>query len=75
MELENIMDFGKIGFKCGVEIHQQLSTHKLFCECPSIVHDDNPDIKVDRRLNISAGETGIVDTSAKYEKEKTSFFT
>ena len=25
------MEYSKLGFKCGLEIHQQLDTGKLFC--------------------------------------------
>jgi len=45
------LDYEKINFKCGIEIHQQLDTHKLFCNCPSIIRDDKPDIIVKRRLS------------------------
>ncbi|MBW2992478.1 Glu-tRNA(Gln) amidotransferase subunit GatE [Candidatus Woesearchaeota archaeon] len=62
------MDYSKLGFKCGIEIHQQLETHKLFCSCPSIVHDKNPDIKIIRKLRAAAGETGEVDIAAAYEQ-------
>lgn len=64
------LDYKKLGFKCGIEIHQQLDTGKLFCRCPSIVHDSNPDISVMRKLRASAGETGDIDAAAKYEHEK-----
>ncbi len=68
------MDYPKIGFKCGLEIHQQLDTHKLFCNCPSIVRDDNPNVLIKRRLRAVAGETGKIDTAAKYELEKNKEF-
>jgi len=58
------------GFRCGIEIHQQLETHKLFCSCPSIVHDKSPDIRFQRMLRAVAGETGMVDAAAMYEKKK-----
>ena len=33
-----------IGFKCGLEIHQQLLTEKkLFCRCPAGYRNDRPD--------------------------------
>lgn len=64
------LDYKKLGFKCGLEIHQQLETHKLFCNCPSIVHDSNPNIKIKRKLRAVAGETGKVDAAAAYEIKK-----
>ena len=64
------LDYAKLGFKCGIEIHQQLDTLKLFCNCQSIVHDSNPDIIVKRRLHAVSGETGRIDNAAAYEKSK-----
>lgn len=59
------MDYKKLGFKCGIEIHQQLETHKLFCNCPSLVNDENKsDIFFERKLRAVAGETGVVDAAA-----------
>lgn len=68
------MDFNSLGFKCGIEIHQQLETHKLFCSCPSIVHDENPSITIRRKLRAVAGETGNIDNAAKYEQNKNKLF-
>jgi len=53
--------------KCGIEIHQQLDTHKLFCECPSILRNDEPKFEVMRKLHAVAGESGEVDVAAKHE--------
>jgi Glu-tRNA(Gln) amidotransferase subunit E-like FAD-binding protein len=53
--------------KSGIEIHQQLDTHKLFCECPSILRNDAPNLEVKRKLHAVAGESGEVDVAAKYE--------
>jgi len=64
------MDNKKLGLKSGIEIHQQLDTHKLFCNCPSELRDDEPDIKVKRKLYAVAGETGKVDVAAAYEQTK-----
>ena len=64
------MDYKKIGLKSGIEIHQQLETHKLFCKCPSILRKENPDIEVRRRLYALAGETGKIDVAAAYEQSK-----
>lgn len=64
-------DYSKIGFKCGIECHQQLETHKLFCNCPSLVNDPSaPDIIFERKLRASAGETGKVDLAAQHEMSK-----
>ncbi len=60
-------DYNKIGFKSGLEIHQQLDTHKLFCSCPSILRSDEPNFIVKRNLHAVAGESGKVDEAAKYQ--------
>jgi len=26
-----VLDYAELGFKCGIEIHQQVDSHKLFC--------------------------------------------
>ncbi|VVB78297.1 Glutamyl-tRNA(Gln) amidotransferase subunit E [uncultured archaeon] len=57
--------FGVI--KSGIEIHQQLDTHKLFCDCPSILRNDEPKLSAKRRLHAVAGESGEVDLAAKHE--------
>jgi Glu-tRNA(Gln) amidotransferase subunit E-like FAD-binding protein len=65
------MDYSKLGFKAGIEIHQQLVGNKLFCDCPAIVSDENdPDIFFERKLRAAAGETGKVDKAAAYEMKK-----
>ncbi len=56
--------------KCGIEIHQQLDSHKLFCECPNVLRNDEPKIIVRRKLHAVAGETGEVDVAAKYEASR-----
>jgi len=56
--------------KCGIEIHQQLDTHKLFCDCPSVLRKDEPEFEVSRRLHAVAGEEGEVDIAARYEAEQ-----
>ena len=57
----------KVEMKAGLEIHQQLDTGKLFCRCPSILRNDEPDWFAKRRLHAVAGESGEVDTAAKHE--------
>jgi len=61
------MDYKKLGFKAGIEIHQQLDTHKLFCGCPSVIAEDEPDFRVERRMRAVAGEIGEVDPAALHE--------
>lgn len=53
--------------KCGIEIHQQLDTHKLFCNCPSILRSDEPKFEIMRKLHAVAGESGEIDSAAKHE--------
>lgn len=62
-----MIDYKKIGFKSGLEIHQQLDTRKLFCNCPSILRKDEPDYEVKRRLHVIAGESGEVDVAVLHE--------
>src|SRR3989344_3907669 len=59
------------GFKCGLEIHQQLETGNLFCRCPSLVNDPaTPNIFFSRKLRAAAGETGELDLAALYEMKQ-----
>ena len=64
------MDYKKLKFKAGLEIHQQLETNKLFCSCPSILRDEKPDILIKRKLRSSEGESGKKDVAAEYETSK-----
>ena len=61
-------DYKKMKFKCGLEIHQQIdSNRKLFCNCPPILRNDEPDFTVQRKLHAVAGESGEVDIAAQYQ--------
>lgn len=64
------MDYQKIGFKCGIEIHQQLDTKKLFCNCTSEIIEKEPDYTIERKLRASAGETEEIDIAATQEAKK-----
>lgn len=64
------MDYTKVGLKSGLEIHQQLDTHKLFCPCPSILKQGNPDMIVKRKIKAVSGETGMVDEAAAFEQAR-----
>jgi len=71
-EIENLEQDEKeqVEITSGLEIHQQLDTHKLFCNCPSILRKDEPKFEINRRLHAVAGESGEVDVAVKYEAEK-----
>jgi len=61
------IDYQKLKFKSGLEIHQQLDSHKLFCNCLSVLRNDEPDFLVHRKLHAVAGESGEVDVAAQYQ--------
>ncbi|MEA1924980.1 MAG: Glu-tRNA(Gln) amidotransferase subunit GatE [Candidatus Altiarchaeota archaeon] len=61
------LNYKALGFKAGIEIHQQLDTHKLFCSCPSQIREEEPDITIERRMRAVAGEIGDVDPAALHE--------
>ena len=63
------IDYEKLKFKSGLEIHQQLDSRKLFCECPSVLRSDEPDFEIKRRLHAVAGEGGEIDIAAKHQAE------
>jgi len=67
-------DYNELGLKCGIEIHQQLEGHKLFCNCITEIRKDNPDFKIIRRLRASAGEEGKIDQAALHEQKKQKYF-
>lgn len=63
-------DYKKLGLKAGLEIHQQLDTHKLFCSCPSRLRDDKPDIIVRKTQQEIAKKAGKIDAAAAYELKR-----
>jgi len=68
------LNYSELGLKCGLEIHQQLDTKKLFCECPGSIIDEEPDFIVLRRLKASAGESGEIDVASAYEASRDRYF-
>ncbi|HLC75180.1 MAG TPA: Glu-tRNA(Gln) amidotransferase subunit GatE, partial [Candidatus Nanoarchaeia archaeon] len=68
------MDYKSLGLKCGLEIHQQLDTAKLFCRCPSTLRDDKAHFAVTRMLRAVQGESGIIDIAALHEQKKGNVF-
>jgi glutamyl-tRNA(Gln) amidotransferase subunit E len=63
------MNYKKIGLMCGIEIHQQLDTHKLFCSCGTSMGDQHK-AEVTRKLRAVVGELGEVDLAATQEALK-----
>ncbi len=61
------LDYAKLKFMAGLEVHQQLDSRKLFCNCPSILRKDEPDFVVERKLHAVAGESGEVDIAALHQ--------
>jgi Glu-tRNA(Gln) amidotransferase subunit E-like FAD-binding protein len=62
------MNYEKIGFKCGIEIHNRLATqHKLFCNCPARLSSQKPSFTIKRKLRAVPGELGQIDVAAMYE--------
>jgi glutamyl-tRNA(Gln) amidotransferase subunit E len=63
------MDYDSLGLKVGLEIHQQLDTHKLFCNCESELSDSESKEFV-RLLRPTQSEMGEVDGAALSEAKK-----
>ena len=52
--------------KAGLEIHQQLSTGKLFCDCPAEL-SESVTASVPRRLRATGGENHAVDAAVAFQ--------
>ncbi|MDR1690946.1 MAG: Glu-tRNA(Gln) amidotransferase subunit GatE [Candidatus Methanoplasma sp.] len=59
---------------CGIEIHQQLDTKKLFCNCESTLCDEGYGA-VYRKLRPTVSELGEMDKAALVQHGKDVFFT
>ncbi len=62
--------YAKLGFKCGVEVHQQLKTDKkLFCNCPAGRYHDfhEYDAEIIRHMRPTLSELGEYDGTALME--------
>lgn len=72
LDYENLdydnLDYEAVGFKCGIEIHQQLYTQrKLFCRCPAGLYSDTHDVEVLRHMRPTLSELGEYDGTALME--------
>ena len=63
-------DYENLGLKVGLELHQELDTHKLFCRCPPKLREEEPVLGVKRRLRPTQSEMGEVDRAALAEAIK-----
>ena len=61
-------DYAAVGFKSGLEIHQQLLTSKkLFCRCPAGQYSDQYDAEILRHMRPTLSELGEYDGTALME--------
>jgi glutamyl-tRNA(Gln) amidotransferase subunit E len=62
-------DYAEIGFKCGLEVHQQLLTdRKLFCRCPAGRYDSHAHhAEILRHMRPTLSEMGEYDGTALME--------
>jgi glutamyl-tRNA(Gln) amidotransferase subunit E len=61
-------DYQKVGFKSGLEIHQQLLTEKkLFCRCPAGHYSKDFDAEILRHMRPTLSEMGVYDGTALME--------
>jgi glutamyl-tRNA(Gln) amidotransferase subunit E len=61
-------DYEAVGFKSGLEIHQQLLTEKkLFCRCPAAKYSEHYDAEILRHMRPTLSELGEYDGTALME--------
>ncbi len=61
-------DYAAVGFKSGLEIHQQLLTkRKLFCRCPAGLYSRKYDAEILRHMRPTLSELGEYDGTALME--------
>ncbi|MBK7257826.1 MAG: Glu-tRNA(Gln) amidotransferase subunit GatE [Ignavibacteriae bacterium] len=61
-------DYAAVGFRSGLEIHQQLlTTKKLFCRCPAGRYSEEYDAEILRHMRPTLSELGEYDGTALME--------
>ena len=64
-------DYSALGLRVGLEVHRQLDTsHKLFCDCPTILSTKPPTLTIERRLRPTQSELGQIDPTVLFEFRK-----
>jgi len=66
----SLNDYKRIGFKSGLEVHQQLRTRsKLFCRCPAGIYNkhDEYHAEIIRHMRPTLSEMGVYDGTALME--------
>jgi len=68
-------EYQKLGFKAGLEVHQQLDTGKLFIRTPSTLTEET-DFTIERKLRPVASELGEYDKTAldAFTRRETFFY-
>jgi len=68
LDISDNARFESLGFKCGIEIHQQLNTEKkLFCHCPVGLTKRRHDAEILRHMRPTLSELGEYDGTALME--------
>ncbi len=63
--------YAELGFKSGLECHQQLFTaKKLFCRCPAGIYSEDYDAAILRHMRPTLSEMGTYDGTALMEFKK-----
>ena len=74
------LDPHKLGFMCGIEVHQQLATGKLHSRQPGDLYDVTMDTlpedwpRFSRKLRAARGEGGKIDIAARFETRRNRSF-
>ncbi|OLC87474.1 MAG: glutamyl-tRNA(Gln) amidotransferase subunit E, partial [Thaumarchaeota archaeon 13_1_40CM_3_50_5] len=64
-------DYSALGLRVGLEVHRQLDTsHKLFCDCLTILSTKPPTLTIERRLRPTQSELGQIDPAVLFEFHK-----